>query len=61
MQVIKSHLHISREMPLVKVTRGTEEDAKGVKPVTVQFEKEVVSTLYVVRELLDSRQEMELQ
>ena len=42
MQVIKSQLHISREMPFVKVVRNAEEDAKGVKPVTVQFEKTTV-------------------
>lgn len=41
-EVIRSQLHISRDMPFVKVVRNTEEDAKGVKPVTVQFEKTTV-------------------
>ena len=43
LQVIRSQLHISREMPFTKVVRGAEEDAKGVKPVTVTFEKSTVS------------------
>ena len=41
--MIRSQLHISREMPFTKVVRGAEEDAKGVKPVTVTFEKSTVS------------------
>ena len=43
-QVIRSQLHISRDMPFTKVVRSAEEDAKGVKPVTVTFEKSTVST-----------------
>ena len=42
--MIRSQLHISREMPFTKVVRGAEEDAKGVKPVTVTFGKSTVST-----------------
>ena len=32
-------------MPFVKVTRSQEEDAKGVKPIIVTFEKQAVSCL----------------
>ena len=42
--MIRSQLHISRDMPFTKVVRSPEEDAKGVKPVTVTFEKSTVST-----------------
>ena len=41
--MIRSQLHISRDMPFTKVVRSAEEDAKGVKPVTVTFEKSTVS------------------
>ena len=43
-QVIRSQLHISRDTPCTKVVRSAEEDAKGVKPITVTFEKSTVST-----------------
>ena len=41
-QVIRSQLAISRDMPFVKVARSNEEDAKGVKPIVVTFEKQTV-------------------
>ena len=41
--MIRSQLHISRDMPFTKVVRSADEDAKGVKPVTVTFEKSTVS------------------
>ena len=42
-KVIRSQLHMSRDMPFAKVVRSNEEDAKGVKPVTVTFEKTTVT------------------
>ena len=41
-QVIRSQLAISRDMPFIKVARSNEEDAKGVKPIVVTFEKQTV-------------------
>ena len=38
-QVIRSQLAISRDMPFLKVVRSPDEDAKGVKPIIVTFEK----------------------
>ena len=35
-------LHVSRDMPFVKVVRSMEEDVRGDRPVTVQFEKHAV-------------------
>ena len=43
LQVIRSLLHISRDIPFEKVVRSAEEDARGIRPVTVQFEKHAVS------------------
>ena len=37
--MIRSQLAISRDMPVLKVVRAPEEDAKGVKPIIVTFEK----------------------
>ena len=45
--MIRSLLHVSRDMPFVKVVRSMEEDARGIRPVTVQFEKHAVSTYCV--------------
>ena len=40
--MIRAQLAISRDMPFVKVVRCQEEDAKGVKPIIVTFEKQTV-------------------
>ena len=40
--MIRSHLHISRDLPFRKCHRHQEPDAKGIRPVTVQFEKHAV-------------------
>lgn len=37
-ELLKNQLHISRDTPFTKVTRGIEEE-RGCRPVTVQFEK----------------------
>ena len=37
--MIRNHLHISRDLPFRKCHRHQEPDAKGIRPVTVQFEK----------------------
>ena len=42
-QMIRNYLHISREMPFNKCWRHQEMDAKGIRPITVQFEKHTVS------------------
>ena len=41
--MIRSHLHISRDLPFRKCHRHQEPDAKGIRPVTVQFEKHAVT------------------
>ena len=41
--MIRNYLHISRDLPFTKCFRHQEPDAKGVRPVTVQFEKHAVS------------------
>ena len=57
--MIRSQLHISRDMPFTKVVRSGEEDAKGVKPVTVTFEKSTVSPrtriLWMMRMMFQDR------
>ena len=57
--MIRSQLHISRDMPFTKVVRSAEEDAKGGKPVTVTFEKSTVSPrtriLWMMRMMFQDR------
>ena len=43
LQAIRSLLHISRNIPFEKVVRSADEDARGIRPVNVQFERHVVS------------------
>ncbi|XP_023334977.1 uncharacterized protein LOC111706351 isoform X1 [Eurytemora carolleeae] len=38
-EVIRKLMQISRDMPLVKVVKNTDQDVKGTKPITAQFEK----------------------
>ena len=38
-EVIRKMMQISREMPFVKVVRGTGETVRGSRPITVQFER----------------------
>ena len=42
LQVIRNYLHISRDLPFRKCFRHQEVDSKGIRPVTVQFEKHAV-------------------
>ena len=41
-KVIRNYLHISRDLPFRKCFRHQEVDSKGIRPVTVQFEKHAV-------------------
>ena len=45
-EVIRKMMQISREMPFVKVVRGTGEAVRGSRPITVQFERYQV-VLYI--------------
>ena len=44
-QMIRNYLHISRDLPFRKCHRHQEPDAKGIRPVTVQFEKHAVNII----------------